>query len=400
MGIPSDRQAHREAALNREVPIGMNGEQLHPNKDSLAIAKEIALGESSGSSGGGGYNEFGHNSEYWRTLGAAWAGLLTTAHDLTLLYQALAGGGALAYDDTRRRILQEDTLRDMCRCHTHGEVASIKLEENVARGGLIFGDAPASHWGLGFRLNRGDRKFGSSGKDVVFGHHGGAGAMAWTDPVTGGSFVCVTTEPTMCYSEEFNELSDMVHTIFAELHQADQAQEVSPIRWGAEGFDHVAIGVANLSVSRHWYMSVLGLEDYMQHEPTFIGPDLAFLRSGDAALALLHIDTNADGASSSFDRWKVVSRAQKGHFAFRTDGATFWRLHAALPGLLSAHRVGLQQSVAVLCDDFAVQLSMFFEDPDGNEVEVTTWECERDDSCSRFGAVSELSIRGAAGPEG
>ena len=120
-------------------------------------------------------------------------------------------------------------------------------------------------------------------------------------------------------------------------------------------------------------------------------------------VALLHVDPRADNADSSFDR-RRVSRAQKGHFAFRTDGATFWKLHAALPTLLDAHKARAQQRTDVLCDDFAVQLSMFFEDPDGNEVEVTTWDCERDDTCSRFGAVSNLSIRGqppvtAEGPQ-
>jgi hypothetical protein len=118
----------------------MNGEQLFPNKDSVAIAKELELGDKSNEAGG--YSQYGHNSEYWSTLGAAWAGLLTTAPDLTLLYQAVLG-------DEATRIIQEGTLREMCRCHTHGEVASVKLEEAVARGGLIFGDAPPSHWGLG-----------------------------------------------------------------------------------------------------------------------------------------------------------------------------------------------------------------------------------------------------------
>ena len=41
-----------------------------------------------------------------------------------------------------------------------------------------------------------------------------------------------------------------------------------------------------------------------------------------------------------------------------------------------------------------LQLSMFFFDPDGNEVEITTWDCERDDRCSRFGQISDRSIRG------
>ena len=35
--------------------------------------------------------------------------------------------------------------------------------------------------------------------------------QAWADPESGISFVCLTTEPTMCYSPEFNELSDLAY---------------------------------------------------------------------------------------------------------------------------------------------------------------------------------------------
>jgi hypothetical protein len=88
------------------------------------------------------------------------------------------------------------------------------------------------------------------------------------------------------------------------------------------------------------------------------------------------------------------ARDQKGHFALRVDGLTFWDMHRRLPALLQKNRATAGQGTAILCDDFAVQLSMFFFDPDGNEVEVTTWDCERDVSCSRFGKISDASIRG------
>ena len=43
-----------------------------------------------------------------------------------------------------------------------------------------------------------------------FGHHGASGAIAWADPTTGLSMVCFSTEPELCYSEEFNRLSALV----------------------------------------------------------------------------------------------------------------------------------------------------------------------------------------------
>ena len=124
----------------------------------------------------------------------------------------------------------------------------------------------------------------------------------------------------------------------------------------------------------------------MQHEPTFVGADLAFLRQGGAYLALLALPPGESPL--------VGSRAQRGHFAMRVDGRTFWALHSALPRLLECHRARPEQSVDIMCDDFSVQLSLFFYDPDGNEVEITTWDCERDGSCSRFGEIDERSIRG------
>ena len=156
-------------------------------------------------------------------------------------------------------------------------------------------------------------------------------------------------------------------------------------------FDHVAIGVTDLAVSVKWYKAVLGCVDFMQHERTFVGDDLAFLRQGGVYLALLALGTGV--------RPLRGSRAQKGHFAIRVDDGTFWHLHKLLPLLLEKHRAHAEQPVDVLCDGFAVQVSMSFYDPDGNEVEITTWDCERDDTCSRFGGIDSRSIRGNGNAE-
>lgn len=109
------------------------------------------------------------------------------------------------------------------------------------------------------------------------------------------------------------------------------------------GFDHVAIGVRDLAVSRAWYRSVLGMTDCMTEEPTFVGEDLAFIKGGGAAIALLRL-TEGRGPLRG-------SRDQKGHFAIGVDGPSFWRLHATLPQLLRAHRAGPQHSVEILFDD-------------------------------------------------
>jgi catechol 2,3-dioxygenase-like lactoylglutathione lyase family enzyme len=63
--------------------------------------------------------------------------------------------------------------------------------------------------------------------------------------------------------------------------------------WRAEGFDHVAVGVADLAAARRWYVGVLGMEDFMQHEPTFVGPELAFLRQGCAKIKAISSHSDA-----------------------------------------------------------------------------------------------------------
>ena len=89
----------------------------------------------------------------------------------------------------------------------------------------------------------------------------------------------------------------------------------------------------------------------MQHEQTFVGDDLAFLRQGGASIALLALNGY---------RPLRGSRAQKGHFALRVDGTTFWNLHARLPGLLASHRANDSQPTDVMCDNFDVVVHFSF----------------------------------------
>ena len=145
-----------------------------------------------------------HNSEYWRNLGAPWGGLLTTAEDLSRFYQAMLRGGEL----DGARILQPETARQMTRSQTHGEHALPSLPRD-RQTGLIFGDEPSSSWGLGFRINEAELKFGETAS-AAFGHHGASGCMVWADPASGLSCAVLTTEPSLCYSDEFNRLSALV----------------------------------------------------------------------------------------------------------------------------------------------------------------------------------------------
>ena len=139
-----------------------------------------------------------------------------------------------------------------------------------------------------------------------------------------------------------------------------RALTTMPLR--VRALDHVCVCVTDVDRSIAWYRGVLGLEHVFADEPSF-GRDPAFLRSGAAAVALLPL-----GAKQ-----RPVRDHLGAHFALGVDLAEWHRFRAALPALLSEHRAGAAHSTAVDAQDYGLQLSLFFSDPDANIVEVTTW---------------------------
>merc|ERR1711879_504833 len=133
-----------------------------------------------------------------------------------------------------------------------------------------------------------------------------------------------------------------------------------------ERVDHVAISVRDLSVSRKWLAAVVGMETFRGDDPNFADDDLAMVRRGQAFVALLKLPQGESPLRGS--------RSQKGHFALRVANEEFADFRLRLPKLLETHRVSEEQSVEVQFEDYGVQRSLFFHDPDGNELEVTTWD--------------------------
>eukprot|EP01050_Picozoa_sp_SAG11_P014345 SAG11_NODE_1757_length_4306_cov_6.485619_2_plen_174_part_00 len=152
------------------------------------------------------------NSDYWRELGAPWGGLTTTVGDMTTFLQCVLGGGAALG-------LSAETCSLMTTPHTHGPDATVALPESIRRE-AAWGGKPPSCWGLGWRANEdgAEKKFGENTSSQIFGHHGAVGTMVWADPVSGLTVAAFTPEPDMCYSAEFNTLSDL---IYAALDDAD-----------------------------------------------------------------------------------------------------------------------------------------------------------------------------------
>jgi len=112
--------------------------------------------------------------------------------------------------------------------------------------------------------------------------------------------------------------------------------------------------------------NVLGMETFRGDDPEFADDDLAMVRNGRSFVALLRLP---NGESPL-----VGSRSQRGHFAFRVSNEEFAKFRRELPKMLEKHRAHPDQSLEIEYQNYGVQQSLFFQDPDGNELEVTTWE--------------------------
>ena len=126
--------------------------------------------------------------------------------------------------------------------------------------------------------------------------------------------------------------------------------------------DHVCLVVRNVNTSIGWYRSVLNMRHEFKDHPSF-GSNPAFMRSGNACLALLPLHPQ-----------DTQIRYHNGaHVAFTVTKDEFNAARLKLPGLLEANKVEGSQDVDILEEDYGIQKSIFFKDPDDNILELTYW---------------------------
>lgn len=119
-----------------------------------------------------------------------------------------------------------------------------------------------------------------------------------------------------------------------------------------EGIDHVALSVRDVEQSARWYIEVLGFEHrwpgMWDGVPIFVG-------KGTTALALFPRRGSGD-----------ASRPGSGmsHLAFRTRR----------DGFVAAQRELQQRGITFSFEDHEISHSIYFRDPDGHELEITTYE--------------------------
>jgi catechol 2,3-dioxygenase-like lactoylglutathione lyase family enzyme len=121
------------------------------------------------------------------------------------------------------------------------------------------------------------------------------------------------------------------------------------------GLDHVALAVSDVERSAQWYIDILGFE--RQHQglwdgiPVFVGKD-------GAAVALFPAKTNERSTSTSRGEPRIL------HFALRADRKNF----------LAAQEELTRRQIRFEFQDHEVSHSIYFPDPDGHKIEITTYE--------------------------
>src|SRR6185503_20237849 len=121
-----------------------------------------------------------------------------------------------------------------------------------------------------------------------------------------------------------------------------------------ERIDHVALAVRDVHRSCAWYRDVLGLE--RRHEAAW-GDMPIMMGVGMTMVALFPVKGDA---KPSPGRDVLAMR----HLAFRADAATFAQAKNELT----------QRGIAFEFQDHDIAHSIYFEDPDGHRLEITTYE--------------------------
>ena len=121
-----------------------------------------------------------------------------------------------------------------------------------------------------------------------------------------------------------------------------------------QGIDHVALAVKDVEHSADWYVDVLGferrLEGMWNGVPVSIG-------KGTTAIALFAMKGGGEPPRSG---------ARMLHLAFRAAGAEFVKAQQDLA----------KRGIPCEFQDHEISHSIYFQDPDGHELEITTYELE------------------------
>src|SRR5207237_8569994 len=142
----------------------------------------------------------------------------------------------------------------------------------------------------------------------------------------------------VCHSlTGFNSVN-FVHSVLMEL----------------EGIDHVALSVRDVERSAQWYIDVLGFE--RRHEGMWDGVPV-FIGKGTTSIALFPVKSNETATSSARGEVRML------HLALRADRKNF----------LAAQEELKHRGIKFEFQDHEISHSIYFRDPDGHKLEITTY---------------------------
>src|SRR5215831_5913010 len=123
-----------------------------------------------------------------------------------------------------------------------------------------------------------------------------------------------------------------------------------------EQIDHVALRCASPEVTKAWYMSTLGFEHVFQRHWSGVP---IFLRMGSTFIALFPKNPHEHNSQE----------ASVSHLAFRA--ATYADFRSAQTELAA-------RGIAFEFQDHEISHSIYFSDPDGFQLEITTYDLPPD----------------------
>ncbi|HUE61850.1 MAG TPA: VOC family protein [Chthoniobacterales bacterium] len=133
-----------------------------------------------------------------------------------------------------------------------------------------------------------------------------------------------------------------MHSVFMEL----------------EGIDHVAMSVRDVEAAANWYIDVLGFE--RRYEGMWDGIPV-FIGKGTTSIALFPVRSKEETATSARSGVRML------HLAFGANRKNF----------LAAQEELKQRGIQFEFQDHEISHSIYFSDPDGHKLEITTYDLER-----------------------
>jgi catechol 2,3-dioxygenase-like lactoylglutathione lyase family enzyme len=125
-----------------------------------------------------------------------------------------------------------------------------------------------------------------------------------------------------------------------------------------EGIDHVALAVPDIEQSAAWFIDVLGFE---QLYPGMWNGIPVFIGKGTTAIALFPRRTREPSASP---RQGYADETDMLHLAMRADRENFLAVQEELKS----------RGITFEFSDHEISHSIYFRNPDGLQLEITTYE--------------------------